>query len=114
MTQPTLTFAEHLSEAFALSLEEAHGLFHVAEILDNVRADRKFWNGLRAWSCRLADKLLETSAGQTGGEPTALVVGRARELRHLPNTLRETLAAIDAEGHRWKPDPPPPILSDGY
>ena len=112
-----LTFPEHLSEAFDLSLEECEGLFEVAQHLDVLRDNRRFWNGLRAWTCRAADKLCRDSAAQTGGEPSALILGRAKELRALATTLRETLAAIDAEGHRWKvglQDSEPATIDDGF
>lgn len=106
-------FPEHLAEGFQLNATDTAGLLRLCEVLENLREDAAFWQGLRAWVNRLGDCLVEKEAA-ANAEPSGFTLGRRRELRCIPETLRETLAAVKQEYVRWKPDPPPPILSDGY
>lgn len=103
---PTRPFPEHLAEGFQLNATDTAGLLRLCEVLENLRDDGAFWQGLRAWVNRCGDNLAEKDAAS--GEPSAFVLGRRRELRCIPETLRETLAAVKQEYVRWDPPAAPP------
>lgn len=110
---PDRTFEDYLADSLQLNATDTAGLLRVCEVLDNLKDDRPFWQGLRAWVNRLGDNLAEKDAAARG-EPTGFVLGRRMELRCLPGTLRETLEAVGAEHKRWLPPPEPTLTDDGY
>lgn len=104
MTQPpcaTTTFLEFLADQFLVTQGEAQGILQVCEALENLRDNRLFWHGLKAWMRTSATAILEASAARSGGEPDALTLGRSREVRRIPEALQETMAAIRRQHDIW-------------
>lgn len=88
-----MTFTDHLARQFNLCESDALALEHTAERLAGLGQDPLFLAGLKAWTQRTAEKLVDEEAAQ-GKEPSAYALGQRSELRGLPVRLAEIVRAV--------------------
>lgn len=88
-----MTFSQHLARQLNLCESDALALEHTAERLAGLGQDPLFLAGLKAWTQRTAEQLVDEEAAQ-GKEPSAYALGQRSELRGLPLRLAEIVRAV--------------------